>query len=83
MRGEQVTGEHSREVAQCREDRYHRGPQDYGPLSGFGQGGAITIVFAPGRLLLEQILKTVEIQLQNRGAKDLVHNNLTTRVFAT
>src|SRR5690606_22398382 len=55
-------------VAQCREYWYHRGPQDYGRISGFGQGGAITIVFAPSQPRLEQILKTVEIQLQNRGA---------------
>jgi hypothetical protein len=45
--------------------------------------GSITFVFAPHPLHLSKNVETVKIQLQNYGAKDMVHNNAVLLVFAT
>jgi hypothetical protein len=45
--------------------------------------GSITFVFAPRPLRLPKILEIAKIQLQNYGAKDMVHNNAVLLVFAT
>jgi hypothetical protein len=45
--------------------------------------GSITFVFAPHPWQARKMLETPEIQLQNYGAKDMVHNNVVPLVFAT
>jgi hypothetical protein len=44
--------------------------------------GSITFVFAPCPYLGEKTPETSQIQLQNYGAKDMVHNILMMMVFA-
>ena len=45
--------------------------------------GSITFVFAPSAAQGTSMRKTPQIQLQNYGAKDMVHNNAISLVFAT
>jgi hypothetical protein len=44
--------------------------------------GSITFVFAPQLLRFTKMLETAKIQLQNYGAKDMVHNKHIVLVFA-
>jgi len=45
--------------------------------------GSITFVFAPRLYYREKMPETGKIQLQNYGAKDMVHSKLVLLVFAT
>ena len=49
----------------------------------FGVMGSITFVFAPGPGATLKNPEMAKIQLQNYGAKDMVHNNSMFLVFAT
>jgi hypothetical protein len=45
--------------------------------------GSITFVFAPDPWQARKMLQAPKIRLQNYGAKDMVHNNVVSLVFAT